>query len=92
MLASISPQTKAHAANMVTGSLGLSTLFQYLPTILGIIATCVGIALSVFLTYKARQQLKMGAERHEAWRIEEERNEEKHALEMEVLRKQLTED
>ena len=61
---SVSPQTKAHVANAITGSSGLATLMEWLPSLTGSIATIVAIIASVVLTYKALKQLRMSEERH----------------------------
>ena len=91
MLASISPQAKTQAVALITTSLGLSTILQYIPLVLGSIATIVGIMASGFIAYKANQQTKMAAEKHKEWRVDREREKEKYDLEMELLRKQLDE-
>ena len=61
---SINPQTKAHAMNIVTGSVGLSTIFEYIPGVLGSIATIAAIVASIVLTRKSLKSLKMDSELH----------------------------
>ena len=89
MLASVSPQAKAQITAVTTTSLGLSTMMQYIPTVLGSIATIVGIIASLIIAYRNKQEIKMNTEKHEAWRVERDREDEIKNLEVEKLKKEL---
>jgi len=84
-IASLSPQM----APIATTSMGLATMLQYIPPILGSIATLIGIIASLIIAYKNKQQIKMDAEKHEQWRIEKEREKVTHDLEVRRLKKEL---
>jgi len=62
--ASVSPQTKAHATNIVTGSVGFSAVFDYIPGFLGGVATVIAIGASIVMTRRSLEQSKMDRELH----------------------------
>lgn len=82
---SISPQTKALVANITTGSFGLSTILEMMPTVIGTIGTIVGVAFSLVLTknaiYKSRRDEK-----------KDERACEIHELQKLIMQKKLDEE
>ena len=72
---SITPQTKAVAANIATASIGLSTFLEFLPPIIGVVSALVALTLSIVLTRNAI--------------LKSRRDEEMHDLKMRLIEHQL---
>lgn len=88
ILASLSP-LKSHIVTGATGSTGVLTLMQYIPPLLGGIATAVGIVASIIIAIRARQQTLIDYEKHEVWKDEKEIDLKIKSLEAEKLEKEI---
>lgn len=77
---SITPQVKAGAAAVATGSIGVWTVV--VPSVIGMIAGTVGIFLSIALAKKALRHIKREDEK---WEQERKQSEEMHKLKVKKL-------
>ena len=88
MLASLSP-LKSHIVTGATGSTGIILLMQYIPPLLGGIATAVGIVASIIIAIRAKQQTLIDYEKHEVCKDEKEIYLKIKSLEAEKLEKEI---
>ena len=79
IIGSLSP-IKSQAIAASTSSAGVLTFLEYIPSLLGSIATSVGIIASIIVIVSMSQQRRINSEKHEKFKEEKDRDKEKHEV------------